>query len=414
MEKFRREESRECQNLGPILLFISFSFKSKNKFNFAIAFKKISDVSCKDSTVATFIDFSDVDPITQREFKTSAFNGAEYFTSMEMARKSKYQMTFKTTIPGANIASTLFDEHSHSNFNFGESKNLVNSSISTNVNSLMVDATDMDEKFSIMEQTIGALKKSIDDKNLQIAQLISKLDLYNSRETHHNLTSKKLILILPPSQLTLKGLLMPTGYQPPKLQQFDRRGNPRQHIAHFVETCNSAELATRAHDMELSIASHRNTSHVLDPRKDDTNLKETLEYTTNESMAVTTTSTKASMIQKLKEFAVHQQTREVKNRSTLKELQAKEYPFSDSDVHAILDGLLTKKVIVLPESKRPKKSNKVDDPMYCKFHRIIGHHTTKCFILKEKIRTLVREGKIIIDDGEAAETNSASVKLDHK
>ncbi|KAG5594804.1 hypothetical protein H5410_036036 [Solanum commersonii] len=63
---------------------------------------------------------------------------------------------------------------------------------------------------------------------------------------------------------------------------------------------------------------------------------------------------------------------------------------------------------------RPKESNKVDDPMYCKFHPIIGHHTTKCFILKEKIMTLVREGKIIIDNDEIAETNHVSVKLDNK
>ncbi|KAH0706867.1 hypothetical protein KY289_011943 [Solanum tuberosum] len=30
------------------------------------------------------------------------------------------------------------------------------------------------------------------------------------------------------------------GYQPPKLQQFDGNGNPKQHVAHFVETCNNA------------------------------------------------------------------------------------------------------------------------------------------------------------------------------
>ena len=52
--------------------------------------------------------------------------------------------------------------------------------------------------------------------------------------------------------------------------------------------------------------------------------------------------------------------------------------------------------------------------MYCRFQRIIGHHTTKCFTLKEKIMTLIRKGKLIIDDGETAETNHASVKLDHK
>uniref|UniRef100_A0A6N2M0I5 Ty3-gypsy retrotransposon protein n=1 Tax=Salix viminalis TaxID=40686 RepID=A0A6N2M0I5_SALVM len=33
---------------------------------------------------------------------------------------------------------------------------------------------------------------------------------------------------------------MPLSYQPPKFQQFDGKGNPRQHIAHFVETCNNA------------------------------------------------------------------------------------------------------------------------------------------------------------------------------
>ena len=28
------------------------------------------------------------------------------------------------------------------------------------------------------------------------------------------------------------------GYQPPKLQQFDGKGNPKQYITHFIETCN--------------------------------------------------------------------------------------------------------------------------------------------------------------------------------
>ena len=35
-------------------------------------------------------------------------------------------------------------------------------------------------------------------------------------------------------------LRMPESYQPPKFQQFDGKGNPRQHIAHFVETYNNA------------------------------------------------------------------------------------------------------------------------------------------------------------------------------
>ncbi|KAM1353362.1 hypothetical protein ACFX2H_032862 [Malus domestica] len=33
---------------------------------------------------------------------------------------------------------------------------------------------------------------------------------------------------------------MPRGYQPPKFMQFDGKGNLKQHVAHFIETCNNA------------------------------------------------------------------------------------------------------------------------------------------------------------------------------
>ncbi|KAH0651254.1 hypothetical protein KY285_031372 [Solanum tuberosum] len=231
-----------------------------------MALKNINDVSCKDSTVAILVDFSDVEPVTRREFKTSALNGSKYFTSLETARKIKSQMTLKTAIVGGNIVSKLFNELSHSDFNFGEYKNSTDSSISTKVNSLMVDTTDMDKKFVMMEQTIETLKKPIDDKDLQITQLMSNLDLYNSRETHHILTIQEKVDIDSPTKLIdsqsanrfasiatltvqqlqdmitntitaqyggppqsslgysnsysklIEGLLMPIGYQPPKLQ----------------------------------------------------------------------------------------------------------------------------------------------------------------------------------------------------
>ena len=68
-------------------------------------------------------------------------------------------------------------------------------------------------------------------------------------------------------------------------------------------------------------------------------------------MAITTTFMKGYERKKFKDNVAHQKIREVKNQSTLKELQAKEYPFPKSDVPVILDELLTKKVIALPESK---------------------------------------------------------------
>ncbi|KAH0641802.1 hypothetical protein KY290_033415 [Solanum tuberosum] len=72
-----------------------------------MAFKKINDVSCKDSTISTFVDFSDVDPINRHKVKKSALNGSKYFISLEMARKSKSQMTLKSAIPEGNIASNF-------------------------------------------------------------------------------------------------------------------------------------------------------------------------------------------------------------------------------------------------------------------------------------------------------------------
>jgi len=35
-------------------------------------------------------------------------------------------------------------------------------------------------------------------------------------------------------------LYKPRGYQPLKFQQFNRKGNLKQHVAHFIETCNNA------------------------------------------------------------------------------------------------------------------------------------------------------------------------------
>ncbi|KAM1661180.1 hypothetical protein ACFX2K_004086 [Malus domestica] len=43
-----------------------------------------------------------------------------------------------------------------------------------------------------------------------------------------------------PYSKKIDALRMPRGYQPPKFMQFDGKGNPKQHVAHFVETCNNA------------------------------------------------------------------------------------------------------------------------------------------------------------------------------
>ena len=38
----------------------------------------------------------------------------------------------------------------------------------------------------------------------------------------------------------IDNLHMSMGYQPPKFQSFNGKGNPKQHVTHFVESCNNA------------------------------------------------------------------------------------------------------------------------------------------------------------------------------
>ena len=95
-------------------------------------------------------------------------------------------------------------------------------------------------------------------------------------------------------------------------------------------------------------------------------------------------------------------------RSSLKEWEQKVYPFLDTDMPEMLEQLLKLKLIELPECKRPEEMGKVDDPNYCKYHRIIGHPIQKCFVLKELIMKLAKERKIDLDFNDVAKSNLAT------
>jgi len=69
----------------------------------------------------------------------------------------------------------------------------------------------------------------------------------------------------------------------------------------------------------------------------------------------------------------------------------------------MLDDLLEKGVIKLPEPKRPEEVGRTADPKYCRHHRIMSHPLEKCVTLKERIMRLAKEGRIILDLDEKAE-----------
>ena len=152
---------------------------------------------------------------------------------------------------------------------------------------MMTNTSTMEEKMVEMEQRIVLLTKALKDKDLQIATLMNKLKVQDLGESSHGhkFTSAKddegreientprqeqsasmaslsvqqlqdmitntiqsqyggsstsSLTYSKPYTKRIDNMRMPNGYQPPKFLQFDGRGNPKQHIAHFVETCENA------------------------------------------------------------------------------------------------------------------------------------------------------------------------------
>ena len=390
--------------------------------------------------------------------------------------------------------------------------------------SIHIEASDS-EKQSKKGETPKHVKSSGSMTIEQIQDLIAnavKVQLgEGSRRTH---------LYTKPYTKRVDALRMPHGYQPPKFQQFDGKGNPKQHVAHFIETCNNAgtdgdlmvkqfvrtlkgiafdwytdlepesidsweqmgqeflnrfystqrivsmteltntkqwkdepvldyinrwralsleckdrlskasavemctqgmhwdllyvlqmskprtfqELATKAHDMEVTIASRRtNSFYSTESKRDKVEFDKNVNFSkgmTKEAMS-TSTSQPIRILEKPKLGGKKSSSFKVvsNKRPTLKELQEKKYPFPDSDLSGMLDDLLEKGVIELPEPKRTEEVGRTADPKYCRYHRIVSHPLEKCVTLKERIMRLAEEGRIILDLDETVEVGHVTV-----
>jgi hypothetical protein len=74
----------------------------------------------------------------------------------------------------------------------------------------------------------------------------------------------------------------------------------------------------------------------------------------------------------------------------------------------MLKDLLEKEIIKLPKCKRLEEMVRTNDLKYCKYHWVVSHTVEKCFILKDLILRLAKEGKILLDLDEAVGSNHAT------
>jgi len=83
--------------------------------------------------------------------------------------------------------------------------------------------------------------------------------------------------------------------------------------------------------------------------------------------------------------------------------------FPDSDLSGMLDDLLEKGVIELPEPT-PDDVGRTANPKYCRYHRMVSHPLEKCITLKECIMRVIEDGPIILDLDDVVETMTFPAK----
>ncbi|KAL0913904.1 hypothetical protein M5K25_017396 [Dendrobium thyrsiflorum] len=84
----------------------------------------------------------------------------------------------------------------------------------------------------------------------------------------------------------------------------------------------------------------------------------------------------------------------------LQERLSKEYPFKRESVRKIFKFLVKKNILAFPANKRVEEEGQTEHPLYCPFHRHIGHVIEDCYVFKDRVESLMASGEIHLQDSD--------------
>jgi hypothetical protein len=83
-----------------------------------------------------------------------------------------------------------------------------------------------------------------------------------------------------------------------------------------------------------------------------------------------------------------------KTRPSIQELIRKQYIFHREVVRAFFQQVMEHEYLTLPDPKRPEQVKMLDNPLYCPYHRYVGHVIEDCVAFKEWLQRAIDEKRL--------------------